>query len=43
MPQTDETLAELLDLFPQLETLSTQDIAMARPIMMRREAVLLAA
>ena len=43
MPQNDETLNELLTLFPALETLAPQDLAMARPVMVRREAVLLAA
>ena len=43
MPQNDETLNELLTLFPALETLAAQDLAMARPVMARREAVLLAA
>ena len=43
MPQNEETLSELLMLFPELETIACSDLAMARPVMHRREAALLAA
>ena len=43
MPQDDETLGELLSLFPELEAIACEDLAMARPVMHRREAVLMAA
>lgn len=43
MPQDDATRAELRSLFPQLEALASQNLAMARPVMHRREAMLLAA
>lgn len=43
MPQNSETLIELLTLFPELEVTASQDLAMARPVMHRREAALLAA
>lgn len=43
MPQNEDTLNELLTLFPTLETLASTDLAMARPVMRRFEAALLAA
>lgn len=43
MPQNDETRRELCALFPGIETLAIQDLAMARPVMRRREAALLVA
>lgn len=43
MPKDDDTMAELLTLFPQLQTLASADLAMARPVMHRKEAVLMAA
>ena len=43
MPQDRDTLDELLMLFPQLHTRAAADLAMARPVMRRREAALIAA
>ncbi len=43
MPQDDETLAELLALFPDLQIKASADTAMARPVMRGREAQLLVA
>ena len=43
MPQDDETLGELLGFFPELETIAYKDFGLARPVMRRREAVLMAA
>jgi hypothetical protein len=43
MPQDKETLGELLRLFPQLQVKADADLAMARPVMRRREAAVIAA
>jgi hypothetical protein len=43
MPQDKETLSELLRLFPQLQVKADADLAMARPVMRRREAAVIAA
>jgi len=43
MPKNDETLQELCALFPSLKTTAALDLAMARPVMARREAALIAA
>lgn len=43
VPSDPATLRELRAIFPMLETISEHEIPMARPVMVRREAVLLAA